>query len=123
MTSFCSQDSPQLSRPSVVDTRSLLWTSLIDPTVSQLADIHRVLRDLNSCWRHMQTEVKDKQLRLDEALEFQQRFQDALLSASTWLDSVELKLSSPQHGKSTEEELKDTEVVLAFFLFVPHHMD
>jgi len=55
-------------------------------------------------------QVDNKQLRLDKALEFQQRYQDALQNVSNWLDLAEQKLFAPDANLSAEEKVKENEV-------------
>jgi len=55
-------------------------------------------------------QVDDKQLRLDKALEFQQRYQDALAAVTRWLDRAEMKLFTPDTTLNSEEKVKENEV-------------
>ena len=54
--------------------------------------------------------MDDKQLRLDQALEFQQKYQDALKNVSGWLDLAEQKLFAPDANMNSEEKIKENEV-------------
>lgn len=58
------------------------------------------------------TQVDNKQLRLDKALEFQQRYQDVLQNVSNWLDVTEQKLFAPDSGMTAEEKVKENEVFI-----------
>ena len=81
-------------------------------TASQLNDIRRHLGSLNDLWKQLQVQVDDKQLRLEKALEFQQRYQDALHNVSGWLDLAEQKLFAPDSSMNSEEKVKENEVGL-----------
>ena len=77
---------------------------------AKAADVRRSLVELQACWERLQGQIKDKQMRLEMTLEFQQKYQEALMNISGWLDDVELKLFAAQHGQDMEGHLKDTEV-------------
>ena len=55
-------------------------------------------------------QVDDKQARLDETLDYQQRYQDALYNISGWLDDIELRLFDGTFQQDTEQHLKDNNV-------------
>ena len=77
---------------------------------SQLKDIRGHLGSLSDLWKQLQVQVDDKQLRLDQALEFQQKYQDALKNVSGWLDLAEQKLFAPDANMNSEEKIKENEV-------------
>ena len=79
-------------------------------TSPQLNDIRRHLSQLNDLWKQLQVQVDDKQFRLEKALEFQQRYQDALQNVSGWLDLAEQKLFAPDSTMNSEEKVKENEV-------------
>ncbi|KAK6181522.1 hypothetical protein SNE40_009358 [Patella caerulea] len=88
------------------------WTYNEDTVSStQLADVHQIITDLNTSWRELQTQVVDKQLRLDQAIAFQQLYQNALLSISGWLDLAEQKLFSADLTKSTDEQIEENQAL------------
>ncbi|CAH1803082.1 unnamed protein product, partial [Owenia fusiformis] len=67
------------------------------------------LAELNKCWTEMQQQVSNKDAQLSQALEFQQKYQDALDSVSGWLDSLELRIFSHDSAKDLDDQLKDSE--------------
>ena len=80
-------------------------------TQGQLNDIRRNLDELNNLWQQLNTQVMDKQVRLDQALEYQQRYQDALQNISQWLDLAEQKILSPDSDKDSHQQLRENEAL------------
>ncbi|KAL3874929.1 hypothetical protein ACJMK2_037881 [Sinanodonta woodiana] len=78
-------------------------------TSSQLKDVRGHLNELGNLWQQLQVQVQDRQLRLDQALEFQQKYQEALQNVSRWLDMAEQKLFNPDPNTDSEEKLKKNE--------------
>ena len=59
-------------------------------------------------------QVDDKQLRLDQTLDYQQRYQEALLNISDWLDDIELRLFDGKFQHNTEQHLINNEVIYIY---------
>ena len=76
----------------------------------QLNDIRHNLDELNNLWQQLNTQVDDKQLRLDQVLDYQQKYQDALQNISQWLDLAEQKILSPDSDKDSQQKLRENEV-------------
>lgn len=78
----------------------------------QLKDIRHNLDELNNLWQQLNNQVEDKQLRLDQALDYQQRYQEALQNISQWLDLAEQRIMSPVSDKDSQQQLRENEVAL-----------
>ena len=85
-----------------------------------VADVQSRLNDLQSCWNSLEGQVDDKQARLEQTLQTQQVYQDAIMNISIWLDSIELKLSSPMQNHDLDKYLKDQQVcdIVSIFYLV-----
>jgi hypothetical protein len=73
-------------------------------------DVKAKLKDLESFWHQLQDQCEDRQLRLDNVLGFQQKYQDALENISSWLDVAEQKLFSSDAHFDPGDMVKDNEV-------------
>ncbi|KAK3090167.1 hypothetical protein FSP39_009684 [Pinctada imbricata] len=56
-------------------------------------------------------QVEDRQIRLDQALEFQQKYQDALQNISSWLDLAEQKLFNPEGDRDSQDRVRENEAL------------
>jgi nesprin-1 len=86
-------------------------------TQGQLKGIRHNLDELNNLWQQLTTQVVDKQLRLDQALDYQQKYQDALQNISQWLDLAEQKIMSPDGDKNSQQQLDMLLHLKTFSLF------
>ncbi len=80
-----------------------------DPS-QNLDEIRQIVSDLGECWDQLQDQVEDRQVRVEQALFFQQQYQQGLQTISSWLDSAQLRLLAPDTATSTEQQLRDNEV-------------
>lgn len=78
--------------------------------VEKLHDVHLGLADLNDLWNQLQIQVEDRQLRFEQTMAFQQKYHDTLQGMSSWLDTVEYKLFSPESDKDADIKIKESEV-------------
>ncbi|KAI8478923.1 hypothetical protein Bbelb_433440 [Branchiostoma belcheri] len=76
---------------------------------TNMGELKNTLDDLHKCWENMQSEMTDSQSRLEEAMDFQQKYQDALEDVSGWLDNIELKLFTSDWSKDSEAQLAQNE--------------
>ncbi|CAH1263258.1 SYNE1, partial [Branchiostoma lanceolatum] len=76
---------------------------------TNMVELKNTLDDLHKCWENMQSEMTDSQSRLEEAMDFQQKYQDALEDVSGWLDNIELKLFTSDWSKDSETQLAQNE--------------
>ena len=77
---------------------------------AHLCDVRQSLQELNACWEKLQCQVDDKQARLENMLQFQHLYQEALLRISAWLDDIEAKLFVTRPDLTTADLLTETEV-------------
>ena len=68
------------------------------------------LTELTSCWDRLEGQVDDKQARLDQTLDYQQKYQDALVNISGWLDDIELRLFEGSLPNDTEKHIAENNV-------------
>ncbi|XP_046571071.1 nesprin-1-like [Haliotis rubra] len=66
----------------------------VDPS-RNLEEIRQIVGDLGECWEQLQGQVEDRQVRVEQALSFQQQYQQALLTISSWLDSAQKCIPTP----------------------------
>ena len=77
---------------------------------THLCDVRQSLLELNACWEKLQSQVDDKQARLESMLQFQHLYQEALLRISAWLDDIEAKLFITRPDLTIADLLTETEV-------------
>ncbi|XP_055981911.1 nesprin-1 isoform X7 [Sorex fumeus] len=71
------------------------------------------LDDLQRSWETLKNVISEKQRTLYEALERQQKYQDALQSISTKMEAIEMKLSeSLERGRSPESQMAEHQALM-----------
>ncbi|ELT88687.1 hypothetical protein CAPTEDRAFT_175674 [Capitella teleta] len=81
-----------------------------DGSGDKASRVQQSLLELEDCWRKLESQVDDKQARLEAALRFQQLYQDTMVNVSSWLDDIEQRLCNTPMDRNIEQHLKENEV-------------
>lgn len=76
----------------------------------QYESIEHSLQQLMACWEALQSQVSDKEARLEQTLLFHRLYQESITRISTWLDDVQLRLFNTALDTNTDERLKENDV-------------
>ncbi|GFO48206.1 nesprin-1-like [Plakobranchus ocellatus] len=95
------------SRPGELAKISLHAPARQADSANQLSEVKSIMGEMVATWRELQTQLDEKNLSLDEALTFQQQYQSALQSVSSWLDLAQQQLFTVP--STTEEHIRHNE--------------
>ncbi|XP_041353316.1 nesprin-1-like isoform X4 [Gigantopelta aegis] len=105
------EDIVRTRKPGEIATYGLHSFGSSADTIRNLNEVRQIIGDLGECWEQLQDQVEHRQLRLEDALSFQQQFLHALQSISSWLDFAEQRVLAPDSSQSTETQLRENEAL------------